>query len=326
MNILFLIGNGFDLNLGLNTKYKDFNKYYTSIKSDNDVVNKLKDVIDDNIENWSDMELELGEYTKYLKSEEEFIIVYEDICDRLADYLQEEEAKFDFKNINAKKLNSYFSYPSRSLPPADRNIANNYINTLNGSQWNIDIVTFNYTRSLEKLLDYSGATMNLGTYKGKPIVLQKIEHIHGYLNDRMVLGVNDISQISNSNFHKNENVLMDLIKNNCNQAQKHLTDSWSKIKISNANLICIFGSSIGDSDNMWWELIGERLKDDCFLLIFEKGEVISPRRPQRKLRLEIEKKNYFLGKTKLNNEEKNKVADKIIVGINTDLFDLKLKK
>ncbi len=28
MNITFLIGNGFDLNLGLKTRYTDFYKYY----------------------------------------------------------------------------------------------------------------------------------------------------------------------------------------------------------------------------------------------------------------------------------------------------------
>lgn len=32
MNITFLIGNGFDLNLKLNTRYSDFYKYY--IKND----------------------------------------------------------------------------------------------------------------------------------------------------------------------------------------------------------------------------------------------------------------------------------------------------
>ena len=32
MNITFLIGNGFDLNLGLATAYSDFVKYYTQKK------------------------------------------------------------------------------------------------------------------------------------------------------------------------------------------------------------------------------------------------------------------------------------------------------
>jgi hypothetical protein len=30
MNILFLIGNGFDLNLGMKTRYVDFYNYYIS--------------------------------------------------------------------------------------------------------------------------------------------------------------------------------------------------------------------------------------------------------------------------------------------------------
>ena len=36
MNIVYLIGNGFDINLGLNTRYCDFYKYYLeSQQSDN---------------------------------------------------------------------------------------------------------------------------------------------------------------------------------------------------------------------------------------------------------------------------------------------------
>ena len=37
MNIAYLIGNGFDLNLGLKTKYMDFYKYYLEQESKNDI-------------------------------------------------------------------------------------------------------------------------------------------------------------------------------------------------------------------------------------------------------------------------------------------------
>ncbi len=61
MNILFLIGNGFDINIGLKSKYIDFYKYYNSIKSDNEIITALKESLSINDENWSDLETALGE-------------------------------------------------------------------------------------------------------------------------------------------------------------------------------------------------------------------------------------------------------------------------
>lgn len=47
MNTVFLIGNGFDLNLGMRTKYEHFYEYYLSNQGDEDSVHirKLKDKI-----------------------------------------------------------------------------------------------------------------------------------------------------------------------------------------------------------------------------------------------------------------------------------------
>ena len=60
MNITFLIGNGFDLNLKLNTRYSDFYKYY--------IENAPKDLLSKSIKEdykmWSDLEVGLGEFLK----------------------------------------------------------------------------------------------------------------------------------------------------------------------------------------------------------------------------------------------------------------------
>ena len=49
MNITFLVGNGFDLNLGLKTKYTDFYPSYLA-KGYNDILAKE---IEDNDKNWA---------------------------------------------------------------------------------------------------------------------------------------------------------------------------------------------------------------------------------------------------------------------------------
>ena len=42
MNIVYIIGNGFDLNLDMKTRYTDFYEYYKSIKSDKSSIKQLK--------------------------------------------------------------------------------------------------------------------------------------------------------------------------------------------------------------------------------------------------------------------------------------------
>lgn len=328
MNILFLIGNGFDINLGMKTRYSDFYKYYISNQSSSSLLQKLKKEIDGNIENWSDLELALGEYTKNMHTTEEFNEAFDDIEDNLADYLDSVEKKFDFKQFDGNELYKYLAFPENSLPLADKNRLITFKNNWSNSQWNIDLITFNYTQTLEKLTNYTGKSLQINDLinrKSPPILFGQMEHVHGYIHQRMVMGVNDVSQVSNSDFHKNQDIIETLIKDECNQAQKHTIDIWCKNQIKNANLICIFGSSIGDTDNIWWQLIGAQLKRDCNLIIFEKGELIPPRRPQKGKIAERYKKKYFLGKTNLNEKEREDANEKIFIGINTDMFMLTLK-
>ena len=65
--ITFLIGNGFDLNVGLKTTCDDFYQYYIQ-KNPNDL---LAQAIQDNHAFWSDLELGLGRYTGQVKSSDE---------------------------------------------------------------------------------------------------------------------------------------------------------------------------------------------------------------------------------------------------------------
>lgn len=325
MKTLFIIGNGFDINLGMNTRYNDFYNYYQSIQTGSNLIKKLKEKISSDFKSWSDLELALGSYTKNLNSLDEFDEVFEDIGEQLAEYLQLEENNFDFEKIDKTRILNYLTVPEDSLLKADKDLLNIFKEKWHNYHWHVDIITLNYTRSLEKLL---GETKNIEIgkhHKSISITLNGIEHIHGYVDDRMIMGVNDISQIENTEFHTNRDILESIIKVDCNKTHKHTIDDLCFNQISSANLICIFGSSIGDSDKYLWELIGQRLKNDCQLIIFTKGEEIKQRIGHKKGRVERAIKNLFLEKTKLSIEEKNKVFDRIFIGINTNMFSLLLK-
>ncbi len=66
MNKILIIGNGFDLNLGLKTSYKEFvesNEFKNLIRN-NDLARYLQSV--QNNQNWVDIEHELKKYANYL--------------------------------------------------------------------------------------------------------------------------------------------------------------------------------------------------------------------------------------------------------------------
>lgn len=325
MNILFLIGNGFDLNIGLKTRYCDFYEHYNSIETSSNNLKKLKDDIANNITNWSDLELALGKHTDKVNSIEEFDEVFEDISNKLADYLEEQEASFDFNKINYTEFLRDLYLPESSLLQADKNKISSFKENWRNNQWNVNIITFNYTRCIEKILgDYEVGT-KIGMHDlSVPVVLNDVKHIHGYVDSRMILGVNDVTQISNINFRGEEDILDALVKPNRNQVSKETIDDACKKYISSANLICIFGSSIGATDNIWWNLLGQQLLAGSHsqLIIFNKGDENSPRLNYLNSRAERRVKENFLQKVSLTEKEKAYIREKIFVGINTKMFSI----
>ena len=136
----------------------------------------------------------------------------------------------------------------------------------------------------------------------------------------MVLGVNDKEQIDNTTFQDNQDAIETIVKPNCNIANKNGIDKKLTNKLNRANLICIFGCSLGKTDAKWWELIGERLKEDCLLLLFKRGNEINLQNLNLIGRQERAEKEKFLSMTNLTEEEKTSVRSKIYVGINTNMF------
>lgn len=63
MNVTLILGNGFDLNMGLPTSYSDFYKYYLQVDSPKST-NLIKQEIGEKPRNWADLEKSLGEISK----------------------------------------------------------------------------------------------------------------------------------------------------------------------------------------------------------------------------------------------------------------------
>lgn len=325
MKVLFILGNGFDINLGLKTRYQDFYDFYSKSHSSNDSVMRLKNHISKNTDGyWSDLELALGEYTKEFKCTEDFDEVIDDIRLSLSSYLEKIENNFNNLSIEGKYFSDDLNNFEKYLIPSDQEKIYKFKKNFIENNWSTNIVAFNYTDIVERitknLIDDIIGIHRSGSIERRNILNKKILHIHGLVNDGMVLGVNDLSQVSNTKLHNNIDIEESIVKSKCNEANgEHLSFRFFK-KIEEADIICAFGLSFGDSDKMWWEKIGEKLKQDCRLVIFDRKYDVSKLQKHKLARLRREIKSNFLNQTGLEENIKDSISNKIFVGVNTAIF------
>lgn len=90
MNITFLIGNGFDRNLGLKTTYSDFVGVYKKTDAKTQNLKDFREYINDNEDLWSAAEVEMGSNTANFEEGygAAFYECHKDFCEMLAAYLK----------------------------------------------------------------------------------------------------------------------------------------------------------------------------------------------------------------------------------------------
>lgn len=134
--------------------------------------------------------------------------------------------------------------------------------------WKVRIISFNYTKSLEKLIAFNNERFVIETMNGHQRYIDAVEHIHGFTNDRMILGVNDSTQIKNQS-------LMDckpLPYNGELYSDEHrrkfkTNDVTAKVGTNNGKLIlAIDGLHIGE----WFKKQFERLQQNVGLKPIQK--------------------------------------------------------
>ena len=326
MNIVHIIGNGFDLNLGLKTSYKHFYEYYKNQESKIENIKLLKKEIESDSENWSDLELALGKFTRKVKTVEEFEIIRQDIILNLSNYLKSIETSFDLSNVNTHELSIFLSSPHIELRNGDKAIFENLINPIKHELSNVNIISFNYTTILDNLiLEFVNKTMSFAKAISSNSIIKPVKHIHGLLDERLIIGVNDNSQVSNESFVKDIDFKEAFIKTEYNKASSHLIDDECIDLLNNASIICVFGSSLGKTDNFWWELICKKLlNQDCKLIIYHKNFNIESNLFYNQINIEIRKvKERFSSlKPNLNKEEIEIIKQNIYVNVNSNFFNI----
>ena len=335
MKILYLIGNGFDLHVGLKTAYQDFLKYYlaqplpdTVDEVEQRFIKRLKSDIQDNIQLWSDLEFRYGKHmfqlgrmgTAVYTLQEELDIINDDLRKNLSAYIAEQDSRSFFAE-NARK--TFFDDVVKPyIHLRDFEIAE--INNYRSNSWRttanvVDFITYNYTRTLEHLIGKTPVTTN-------SFEVHEPVHVHGYYDQRMILGVNDVSQIENDELKKLTYAKDTLVKSDNNHSYGVAHTNRCDSLIKNAQLICCYGLSFGETDKLWWRKVCEELRrrGDLLIILFSYESDLpnfanNGHKLQNKMRQRIDE---FLTKGGISDPEKRNLEQRIYVSINDSIFNM----
>ena len=339
MNILWIIGNGFDLNLGLKTGYQHFlqGTYLKADSTELEYRDELVRRINDNplfeSDNWSDLEKLLGESTLcYEKDKELFHSTFEEMGRAFVEHVNKESEAFFSRDISDEWINELHSsianFPNR-ISELDKQAFGAYRG--DRSPITYQFVSLNYTKTLEIMLKQANARrapfdsrqFSNGAYGDKTAA---VFYPHGTIeNDEMVFGVNDESQLLSDCFHDDESREL-WIKKNINAYFGNRNTLYLSQCIDEARQIFLFGVSLGESDRYIWEQIGKWLTTNSshhlvfFSYNFPRKESFNKRQCQISRLIALEKIRESLG---ISEEYFETIEDRILILPSETVFRFK---
>ncbi|MGN0690394.1 MAG: AbiH family protein, partial [Oscillospiraceae bacterium] len=260
MNVTYLIGNGFDLGIGLETSFKHFLNYYIDQPSIKEEIAEFKNTIQaETIELWADFEKCFGEYIANFNNNtiDQYIVIYEDVLRELNKCLNNENEKFsdDISN-DIQQISDWIrltNIETIGFRPAVRdnfrNITGYNITTMDV---NYDFLSFNYTTTLDRIIEKIVAINNgvLCSYENRYFrKIGSIIHVHGTLNENVIMGVNDCEQLPFTG-DLPDKIRRRIIKPEKNVAIGYKIDDQASNCIKHSNIICIYGMSVGLTDTI----------------------------------------------------------------------------
>lgn len=341
MKITVLVGNGFDISLGIKSSYGDFYKWYCAQKSDMAHIQKFRDDIKEDMsrnvpaeeKTWADFEMGLGKYTENFQPDnvDEFIECLEDAQENIRDYLQSEQDKFStdiFTDESLSTLRQRLKDFTSGLQEIERDEILASIKKVPNEDREISFITFNYTNSLERILDavpderFATWIFGATTYGYK--INKNVHHVHGTIDEFPVLGVNDESQIVNKHLLADPQFINYMVKADTITALGLRWHSVAETQISQSRIICLYGMSLGASDAKWWRKLAQWLlanSDRHLVLFWYEREV--PKRISNVWQLrkvDFAKEKFLAYSNNLSDADKQHIKAHIHVIINTKHF------
>ena len=337
MNITFLIGNGFDIGMGLKSQFRDFFPIYVEqSKSKPEEIRMLSERINGDFETWADFEARMGDYTAEFSGESKGLYIKQirDFEMEFMKYLIAEEEKLllDADEVMERIEDGLRNFYKRT------NLRNQSSDTISivrikhaSEEHKYHFLTFNYTSVLEECLQASGRSVVMEhAYNGYKRIdkVGEVVHIHGSSDNGPIMGVNDTSQIANAELAKDEKFVRYLVKPTLNSLHRTDHDAEGARLIADSHIICIYGMSLGATDRCWWERILQWLNDEeeRQLVIFDHDPGFSERTqfdwPDKEDAM-MEKLARYVPDPKMDIEE---LRPRIHIAVNKDIFQLPSKK
>lgn len=235
MDIALIIGNGFDLSLGLPTSFSDFIKsdYFTKLLPDNALCKHMQDVYNENC-GWVDIEYELADYSmnhsRDSNLKKEFVVLRQAVANYIGD-IEYNHNEIDKESQAYLSFGDYF-FKTVGHKPSDRMI----------------VINFNYTHSLHKLKQNLYGKGLLGKFMeiaeilsplmgdDNPFANIKFLHPHGAVDTGIVFGVDDSAIISPKHTF--------LRKSSCSDYKP-----FNPRILQQAEKVIIWGHSLGETDH-----------------------------------------------------------------------------
>ena len=263
MKVTFLIGNGFDVSCGMRTTYRESYQEYIALPSKSRLIEAFKAEISGDFETWSDFEMGMSQYAHRLNSEEAFLSCIEDYSSFLREYLFKEENRFrnEYEKHSPKEKEIIIHRVRQSITDFYKGIIHNeeraISNNLGIGKTIMHFISFNYTNTFELLL--KDAISSLANDDRKNYVFSNVLHIHGTLEEEMVLGVDNESQLSGLPYSLSYIGKCGFIKPFFNIEYDEARVSSAVNAINGSDCICVFGMSLGESDLSWKKAIAKWL-------------------------------------------------------------------
>lgn len=332
MNITFLLGNGFDIGIGLPTRYEDFYQEYCEPQDDDhENIQLFKEMLkkrnEDEVKriiDWADFEKAFGEHSNDpgIKDKRAYLARFEDFVETFNAYLENVESYVDYSDADtiAKTMDTAVK-SFHHIRTADKNAIDRFINQF-GSERVYNFVTFNYTRTADNCVDAFRQVIKTDRTRR----IGSITHIHGFIDQNMIVGVNDESQILNEKFSSDPEVVRELVKPQQNANSRTAYEDAMISAINGSHIICTYGMSIGETDKKWWNKVSSWLLGDSkrILVILVHESKYNPRFPHQQDRFIRPILEKFLSFSSLSDADKKKIEDRIFVGVNNDVFAMNL--
>ena len=329
--ITMLVGNGFDINIGLKTKYTQFEEFLLQkSKKKQSVYAQYSDLLEfmeeDPSEIWSDAEIAFGKFPAMITDSGHLADIYFDSIsffkEELSEYMKriDNEAKKILRDNRATvvcnnfKIKNYYT----ELTEVQKEKLSNF---LEPDKVVFNFINFNYTKTLEYFLDFQSEVSIFRHRPGQPVrypMYGKLMHVHGYYDRNMVFGLNDDSQVEQGEVLKQNRPIYydELIKEEANIVFEERTEEKAVNLLNTSDVLILFGLSIGDSDKRWWVRIGDWMRErkGKRIVFLQVQDLELPTISRARYREEVDNKRIeFLTKCSLTQEEILEYKDYVYV-------------